>query len=101
MFIVVVHHRCKPGMVDAARKRIDGNGEAMAKAPGFHYRCRMEPGSDPLQVSTITAWTDEAAYRAFRGQRPPLDFVNPAIPFTKVENTQFIVQSAFGDLRAA
>jgi quinol monooxygenase YgiN len=101
MYIVVVHHWCKPDMVEAARKRIDTNGAAMAKAPGFHYRCRMEPGSDPLQVSTITAWTDEAAYRAHRGQRPPLNFADPAFPFTKVENSGFIVQTALGDLRAA
>jgi heme-degrading monooxygenase HmoA len=61
MFIVVVRHWCRPGMVERARRRVDGNGELMARRAGFVYRHRIETPEDPARVSTITAWADEAS----------------------------------------
>ena len=62
MFIVLVRHQVKPGMIDKANARIDGNGDRMAELPGFVFRHRMIAKNDPLLVSTVTGWADEASF---------------------------------------
>jgi hypothetical protein len=40
VFIVFVHHQCKPDMVEQAVARIDENGDRMSKLTGFLFRHR-------------------------------------------------------------
>jgi heme-degrading monooxygenase HmoA len=62
MFLVLVHHHCKPDKVEAAIARIDSNGDQMAKITGFLFRYRTTAKHDPLQISTVTGWANEASY---------------------------------------
>lgn len=92
MFVVIVHHWCKPDMVDAARTRIDGNGDAMAASAGFLFRYRLERPEEPLRESTVTAWVEEAAYRAYRTQQAARDTAaRRPLPFERVLNEVFEV----------
>jgi heme-degrading monooxygenase HmoA len=65
MFIVLVMHNCKPGMVEKAIHRIDRNGDEMANIPGFLYRYRTQGKSSELAIGTVTGWLDEASYEAW------------------------------------
>lgn len=56
MIIVVVSHQVKPGMGPDAIRRIDENGVQMARMPGYAFRYRMSPESEPLKIVTVTGW---------------------------------------------
>ncbi len=96
MIVVIVHHWCKPNMEDTARVRIDRSGKAMESAPGFQYRYRIETAQDTTQISTMTAWTDEQSYRAFRAGRPPASANDPSVPYDRVVAEVFTVKNTHG-----
>ena len=94
MFIVIVNHWCKPGKAEAARSRIDKNGEDMVKAEGFLYRYRIENPAEPDKVSTITAWSEEGQYRVFKDwqrQQAASASVPGEIPYERIVNETFEV----------
>ncbi|HEY4135019.1 MAG TPA: antibiotic biosynthesis monooxygenase [Alphaproteobacteria bacterium] len=92
MFIVFVHHICKPDMVDQAVARIDENGDRMMKIPGFIFRHRTENKENKYQISTVTGWADEAAYDAWIAVKGPAD--PGASPYEKVVNERHLVRSS-------
>jgi heme-degrading monooxygenase HmoA len=96
MFVVISHHWCKPNMEDAARTRIDQSGVAMESAPGFLYRYRIEPPQDPTQILTMTAWSDEQAYRTFRASRSLPDPKDPSVPYGRVAMELYEVRRTHG-----
>lgn len=93
MFMVIVHHWCKVGMLDAACDRIDRNGDAMASVPGFRFRYRLEDPGAPLKVSTVTAWSHEADYQEWLA-RKGLMAAEAESPYEKVENSVHVVARA-------
>jgi heme-degrading monooxygenase HmoA len=93
MVIVVVHHWCKPGMLEAARKRIDENGDSSADAQGFLFRYRLERPEEPERVSTVTGWTSREAYRAWKDERNKYDAAAGVVsPYERASNEIFEVQ---------
>ena len=91
MFIVVVRHQVKPGMLDKAYARIDGNGDRMAQVPGFLFRHRMVAKTDPLLISTVTAWTEETAFEVWQKIKAGLPDTGES-PYVKVETERHYVQ---------
>jgi len=69
MYVVIVHHWCKPDMVEQARQRIDTNGDAMSRCPGFITRHRIEKPEEPLKISTVTVWLDEASNAGWQADK--------------------------------
>ena len=69
MYVVIVHHWCKRDMVEQALQRIDGNGDAMSRCPGFITRYRMEKPDEPLKISTVTVWADEASNDGWQARK--------------------------------
>jgi heme-degrading monooxygenase HmoA len=102
MIIVVVHHWCKPDMVDAARRRVDENGDLAASAPGFLFRYRLERPEEPLRISTVSAWTTREAYRAATEAKNVKDkAANLESPYERALNEVFEVANVHGELPAA
>ena len=66
MIGVLTHHWAKADKVDAARKLLDGNGEAQSKAPGFVSRQTMIGLADPTKITTLVVWTTNEIYDAWR-----------------------------------
>jgi heme-degrading monooxygenase HmoA len=101
MFIVVVDHFCKPDRVDEAIDRIDRNGDQMARLPGFLFRYRMTGTADPLRMSTVTAWTDAAAYDAWIAKKRTIDLAaGPSpkdSPYERAVNTTYDVAHVHGN----
>jgi heme-degrading monooxygenase HmoA len=94
MFLVISHHHCKPGQVEAARERIDKNGAAMTSEPGFLYRYRIETEQKPGIVSTLTAWSAARDYMSFREKRSARGgHDRQAAPFDRIDNESYEVQS--------
>ncbi len=100
MFMVVVDHFCKAHRVDDAVARIDQNGDQMAEVPGFLFRYRMTGTANPLQLSTVTAWSDKAAYDAWVAKKRALEAAagpNPhGSPYEKAVNTTYTVAHVHG-----
>lgn len=96
MFIVIVHHWCKEGMLGVARDRIDRNGDAMAGVPGFQFRYRLEDPSSPLKVSTVTAWLNEADYKEWLSRKNQGMATEAESPYEQVENSVYVVARAHG-----
>jgi heme-degrading monooxygenase HmoA len=102
MIIVIVHHWCKPGMVEAARRRVDENGDLAASAAGLLFRYRLERPEEPLRISTVSAWTSREAYRAADAVKKAKDAANPLeSPYERALNEIFEVANVHGDLPAA
>lgn len=103
MIVVIVHHWCKPDMVEAARERIDRNGDSMAQAPGFLFRCRMERVEEPLKISTVTTWTAEERYRTWQAEKNARDAAaGLPSPYERAISEMFPVTHAHaGNLRHA
>ena len=102
MIIVVVHHWCKPDLVDAARRRVDENGDLAAAAPGFLFRYRLERPEEPLRISTVSAWTTREAYRAATEVKNAKDkAANLESPYERALNEVFEVANVHGELPAA
>jgi heme-degrading monooxygenase HmoA len=66
MIGVLTHHWAKADKIDAARKLLDGNGEAQSKAPGFVSRQTMIGLADPAKITTLVVWTTNDIYDAWR-----------------------------------
>ena len=93
MIIVIVNHHIKPGMIDAAARRIDHNGDRMSQLPGYLFRYRMVSNKDPLKISTITAWELQAHYDGWlqvRGERK----ANGTSPYESVDREIHVVEQA-------
>ena len=63
MFIVTVNHNCKADMIAQAIDRIDGNGQAMARVPGFLFRYRLRQTDDEKMILTVTGWDEATSYQ--------------------------------------
>lgn len=102
MIIVIVHHWCKPDMVEVARRRIDENGDLAATAPGMLFRYRLERPEEPLRISTVSAWTSREAYRAATEMKNAKDAAAKLeSPYERALNEVFEVVNVHGDLPAA
>lgn len=66
MIGVLTHHWAKTENIDAARKLLDGNGEAQSKAPGFVSRQTLYALTDPTKITTLVVWTSNDIYDAWR-----------------------------------
>jgi heme-degrading monooxygenase HmoA len=92
MYVVIVHHWCKPDMVEQARMRIDSNGEAMSRCKGFIARYRMEKPDEPLKISTVTVWADSGANDAWQSQKKSAAAgSNAPSPYERWQNEAFHV----------
>ncbi len=101
MIVVIVHHWCKPGMVEAALARVDENGDLAASAPGFLFRYRLERPDEPLRVSTVSGWTSREAYRAATEAKNAKDkAANLESPYERALNEVFEVANVHGDVHA-
>lgn len=69
MVIVIVRHFVRPGMVEAARLRVDANGDRMAAMPGFLFRHAMMSCDDPCKLVTTTAWESGVHYAGWCEQQ--------------------------------
>jgi heme-degrading monooxygenase HmoA len=95
MVIVILHHWVMPDKMAQARVRIDENGDAMAAAPGFRFRYRIENPDEPLKISTLTAWADDASHHNFRNAKMARDAANGIVaPYDRVEREVFQVKHA-------
>lgn len=89
MFVRIVDHWCKPGQREAGLRRMEAVGEVVSAAPGFMFRYRLEAIDDPALLTTLTAWEDEAAFRAFHATRPKTNPQDPSSPFERIEHRAF------------
>jgi heme-degrading monooxygenase HmoA len=96
MYLVIVHHWSKPGMLAATRELVDKVGNDMVSVPGFCFRHRIEQDNDLDKVSTLTAWDNEEAFEAYRKSRKPPALDNPAVPFHRYERELYTVKSTAG-----
>ena len=66
MIGVLTHHWAKADKVEAARKLLDGNGEAQSRAPGFISRQTLVALADPAKITTLVVWTSTETYDSWR-----------------------------------
>ncbi|MDA1348005.1 MAG: antibiotic biosynthesis monooxygenase [Chloroflexi bacterium] len=66
MIGVLTHHWAKKGSVAEARAKLDGNGLAQSKAPGFVSRQTLLALDDPTQITSIVVWDDNDIYDAWK-----------------------------------
>lgn len=66
MIGVLTHHWAKDGLVEQARKLLDGNGLAQSKAPGFGKRETLYSQTDPTKITTLVTWDSSEIYDAWR-----------------------------------
>ena len=66
MIGVLTHHWAKEGLLDEARKLLDGNGLAQSRAPGFGKRQTLYSLSDPSKITTLVTWESNEIYDAWR-----------------------------------
>ncbi len=95
MIIVLVRHVVKPGMLDKAIARVDSNGDQMSKLPGFLFRHRLRSKNDPMIVSTVTAWTDEASFDAWNKIKAGLPDSGES-PYLRADSERHFVESSHG-----
>ena len=62
MIAVLTHHWAKSHLVDEARAKLDGNGLAQSKAPGFVSRQTFIALDDPTQISSVVLWETNEIY---------------------------------------
>jgi heme-degrading monooxygenase HmoA len=93
MFIVISHHYCKPGQLEAARERMDKNASSMASEPGFIYRYRMERTTHPDVLSALTAWRDEEDFKRNRQNRFGSAHDLSATPYERIEHESYRVHA--------
>ena len=99
MIVVIVHHWCKADALDAALERVDGNGDSSAAALGFLFRYRLHYPSEPLRLSTVSAWTSFEAYKAWDNEKRARDHANNVVsPYERVLNEVFEVGRVHGEL---
>lgn len=66
MIGVLTHHWAKADKIDEARQRLDRNGEAQSRAPGFVSRETLISRSDPTKITTLVLWESNDIYDAWR-----------------------------------
>ena len=66
MIGVLTHHWAKDGVVEDARRLLDGNGLAQSKAPGFVSRQTLYSLGDPSKITTLVVWESNEIYDAWR-----------------------------------
>lgn len=97
MILVIVHHYLKPGTVETAVGRLDGNGERMAQFPGYLFRYRLVSQTDPLKLSTVTGWESADAYEGWLQARRSGD-PGPAFaaesPYVRTDTEVHLVERA-------
>lgn len=97
MIVAVVQHLVKPGMVEAAQRRIDANGDRMAAMPGFLFRHAMTSAEDPCKLVTFTAWESPEHYQGWCGLQRADTASRAAAPaeetpYARVETEVFTVR---------
>ena len=98
MFIAISHHFCKPGQTQIAQERVDKNGAAMSKEPGFLYRYRIENSAKPNVVSTMTVWNAESDYKNFRDRRAARGGPEgQSMPWDRIEGESYEVHTVHGN----
>jgi heme-degrading monooxygenase HmoA len=99
MIVVIVHHWCKPDALEAALKRVDDNGDSSASALGFLFRYRLHHPTEPLRLSTVSAWTSRETYKAWDNEKRERDRANNVVsPYERVVNELFEVGRVHGEL---
>jgi len=87
MLVVLVIHDVKPGRLDQARRRIDGNSAQIAQQPGLVFRhTGMADGSEN-RIVTVTGWRraeDRRAWDTLKRSLPPE--VDPREVFDHVQS---------------
>jgi len=95
MLVIFVRHHINPGQFAAAKSRIFGNTDAMAKMPGFVFRHTGTPPGSEAEIVTITAWRDAADRAAWDERRkaspPPGD---PKVLYARVDTHEVDVADA-------
>ncbi len=66
MIGVLTHHWAKKDRLAQARAKLDGNGLAQSKAPGFVSRLTLLALDDPTQITSIVAWNSNEVYDAWK-----------------------------------
>ena len=66
MIAVLTHHWAHPDRVEEARSRLDRNGAAQGRFPGFGARQTLRALNDPTKISTLVTWQSNEAYDAWR-----------------------------------
>jgi hypothetical protein len=87
MLVVLVIHDVKPGRLDRARKRIDGNTNQMATQPGLVFRQSGTVKGMANRIVTITGWQrpeDRNAWDAVKRLLPP--DIDPSEVFENVQS---------------
>jgi len=92
MFIVTVHHNCKPGRTDQAIERIDRNGRQMAEVEGFLYRYRTRHKDNSQMICTITGWESEDAYERWLAVKKGLPEESGESPYISATNERHLVE---------
>ncbi len=62
MIAVLTHHWAKERLTAEARAKLDGNGLAQSRAPGFVSRQTLIALDDPTQITSIVLWDSGAIY---------------------------------------
>lgn len=95
MLTLIVHHWCKPACLADARARIDSNAKDMTGRPGFVMRQRMERPEDPLLVTTLTTWADEASYAAWQQWKKSRDDAGGGKPdyYERIVTERYLVRA--------
>lgn len=92
MLMIIVDHHCRAGMKEQALRRIFDNGNRMATVDGFLFRHTGEETRNPLVITTVTGWRDEASYRAWLDVKPKDD--GGESPYESFVNRSFVTISA-------
>lgn len=65
MLVAIVVHDVKPGRLDQARKRIDGNTDQIAQQPGLVFRHTGVADGLENRIVTVTGWRHAEDRRAW------------------------------------
>ena len=97
MIVVIVDHYVKPGLMEAAERRVNANGALAADAPGFRFRYTLIERDNPLKLTAVTGWDSEETYAAHVEARQAHQ-QGPAFsgerPYERVVNEVFQVKGA-------
>ena len=66
MIGVLTHHWAKEDRVAEARAKLDGNGLAQSKAPGFVSRQTLLGLNDPTQITSLVVWETNEIYNSWK-----------------------------------
>ena len=66
MIGVLTHHWAKEDRVAEARAKLDGNGLAQSKAPGFVSRQTLLALDDPTQITSLVVWDSNKIYNSWK-----------------------------------